>query len=67
MHFSRILLINLELPTLKIEVFFFFKNFIERFQNSYQLKTGLSKNYFQKILFADSKTSTTKTIHFKIH
>ena len=29
-------------------------------------KTGLSINYSQKILFVDSKASTTKIIHLKV-
>ena len=31
------------------------------------LKTGFSKNYSRKILFVDTKTSTTKIINLKVH
>ena len=38
--------------------------FAGRFQN---LKAGLSKKYYRKILFVNSKTSTTKVIYSEVH
>ena len=68
-YFLRILLIDSEIPTLKIDFFLklLFENFVNRFQNNYQSKTESSRKYSLKILFIDSKTSTIKIIHLKVH
>ena len=68
-YFLRILLIDLEIPTLKIDFFLklLFENFVNRFQNNHQSKTESSRKYSLKILFIDSKTSTIKIIHLKLH
>ena len=45
----------------------FLKILVIDFRIATNLKTGLSINYSQKILFKDSKASTTKIIHLKVH
>ena len=63
MYFSWILLIDSELPTLKMD---FFKVLLINFRIATSLITQSSKRYSWKIFFIDFKTDTKK-IHFKLH
>ena len=78
---SKILFIDTEqLSKTQISLRVFFKDFVERFRNTWKipfmlidfrkatnLKTGSPKKYSWKILFVDSKTSTAKIIYLKVH
>ena len=65
---SKILLIDLELSTSKTDFFeVVFQNILLINFISTNLKTGLSKTFSRKILFIDSKTSTTTITHLKVH
>ena len=63
-YFSRILLIDSELPTIKIE--FFEGTLLIDFRIVTYLNIGLSQKYSWSNLFIDFKTSATKISHLKL-
>ena len=68
-YFLRILLIDLELPTLKNGFLWscFLKILLIDFWIATNLKTGSAKKYYWKILFIDSKISATEMINLRVH